>query len=853
MMAKRGRDHCFDIHASAIFQLGEDLITDAVQALIELVKNSYDADADYANIEVLTGRPNDVADSFYAGAVGTIIVEDNGVGMDEDTIDRGWLTISNSLKREMKKAKQTSKRVRTPLGDKGLGRLGVQRLGYNVEIFTKPKGESVEYHVGWSWKDFEDEHTLGDVQVQFESSPSNRRSGTRIVISDMRDSDYWNTQTTLEEFEQRLSQLVSPYRHFQEFKILASINGKELEPAEITERNRKLAQLRYKINFDGEKLVLRGRAALSFIRPDDKEGKHAFEQLVDADDGEAFFAFLLEQKEAETFKLRRLTGDSWFAAAKREIPFAEIPGLRWIDEELSKADVYARSVPKQNGSNGAVKKVPASPGPFYAEVDSFDLGRSAAESAARSAFSSPAEYRKIIKALSGVRIYRDGFGVRVDNDWMGLAKQWTTASSYYSLKPENTMGYVAITAEHNQSLMETTDREGFKVTPQYENFLLLFSEFKSFAHDVQEFLRRHWTDFRKAHQRELALVKEGETPEELAGQLESGLARASKLKGPLAKVKEGIAQATDAAAAALHHSEGAASSKELRELRATVNTLGKQLNNADKLLASVTEFIDEANHLRDVSVVIQNDTQALRDQMEETYEVVSLGLTAEALSHEIENVADQIVKRTQDISRHCKRVGVDDARILGYVDYIRSSVSALRKQLAHLAPSLKYVREQRESIPLDGFLESVNEYFRLRWKDEPIKLHVKSRESLSLLINRGKLTQIIDNLILNSEYWLREDLQSGRIEEGIITILLSSPYVFCSDNGPGIDPIVENTLFDPFVSRKPKRKGRGLGLFIVRELLETEGCSIALTQRRNERGRLYRFQIDFSGAINDSE
>src|ERR1700749_922425 len=96
----------FGIHASVVFQLGEDLITDVVQALIELVKNSYDADATYARIVIATDHNNDVPESIFPDAKGSIVVEDNGTGMTSEAIRRGWLTISNSIKREMKKSNQ---------------------------------------------------------------------------------------------------------------------------------------------------------------------------------------------------------------------------------------------------------------------------------------------------------------------------------------------------------------------------------------------------------------------------------------------------------------------------------------------------------------------------------------------------------------------------------------------------------------------------------------------------------------------------------------------------------------------------------------------------------------------------
>jgi histidine kinase/DNA gyrase B/HSP90-like ATPase len=54
----------FDIHASVVFQLGESLITDSVQALVELVKNSYDADASYCKLNISTEKVADPESSF---------------------------------------------------------------------------------------------------------------------------------------------------------------------------------------------------------------------------------------------------------------------------------------------------------------------------------------------------------------------------------------------------------------------------------------------------------------------------------------------------------------------------------------------------------------------------------------------------------------------------------------------------------------------------------------------------------------------------------------------------------------------------------------------------------------------
>ena len=829
--------HHFDMHASIVFQLGDDLITDVVQAVIELVKNAYDADASFANILVESDKPNDVKDTFFPGALGFITVEDDGVGMDEATIQRGWLTISNSVKREMKRTRKiTPEKGRTPLGDKGLGRLGVQKLGFNVELFTKPKGEDFEYHVGWSWKEFEGDSALSQIRPRFLKTPSRAKRGTRLLISAIKDSTYWSSPDRFADFQRKMSQILSPYRNFQDFVIAASVNGKEVGLAEITDRIRRLAHLRYKIDFDGRSFSVDGRASLGFIQPKTgEEAIAAFDSLVQSDDGERFLRFLEQQPVASMIKMRRARAASWFVEFGQVTPFTDIPDLRWIDQE-----------PPTDS------KIPANPGPFHAEVDAFDLSQQMKESTA-SVFDTLSTYRNYIKDLNGVRIFRDGFGVRVDRDWLGLASQWTGAQSYYALKPDNTLGFVALTARDNANLVETTDREGFKSTPHFENFMVLFGRFVKFAHDSQEFLRRGWLDFLNQHQRELANVKVAETPEQLHRKLADGLSRARSLQAPLADAISNLREVEKEASETLERAQSDSSSRDpSKELKSLGQHLTRCLDDAQALLGRLASFLDDVTKLRELALVLHDDASAIRTQLDEAYEVVSLGLTAEALSHEIHHIADTMAQRTQDMSRHLDRTGLADAKVLSYVEYIRVTVAALRKQMAHLAPSLKYVREKREQVRVREFFDEIKQFFEARWEGEPIKIEVRQRgEPLVLNINRGKLTQICDNLILNSEYWIREELKTGRIREGVVSIDIAHPTIRISDNGPGIDPLVENTLFEPFVSRKPRQKGRGLGLFIVRQLLDSESCVITLSPRRNDRGRLFRFEIDFSGAMND--
>src|SRR5580704_2910075 len=120
------------IDSHVVIQLGAELISDSEQALLELVKNAYDGDATRCTIvidpdwipEDGTLSRDHFAHRLERGErIGRIVVEDNGVGLDDRAVSGGWLLISASLKRTASGEKFRTHRNRVPVGDKGLGRL----------------------------------------------------------------------------------------------------------------------------------------------------------------------------------------------------------------------------------------------------------------------------------------------------------------------------------------------------------------------------------------------------------------------------------------------------------------------------------------------------------------------------------------------------------------------------------------------------------------------------------------------------------------------------------------------------------------------------------------------------------
>ncbi len=128
----------FSISPRILSHLGEDLIKSESIALLELVKNSYDACARNCTVDFIT-EDN--------GTLKRIIVKDNGFGMNRDIIENIWLTIGTDNKYKNIKPNECD---RIPLGEKGIGRLGVHKLGNEITLLSK-RNNSKEIILNINW------------------------------------------------------------------------------------------------------------------------------------------------------------------------------------------------------------------------------------------------------------------------------------------------------------------------------------------------------------------------------------------------------------------------------------------------------------------------------------------------------------------------------------------------------------------------------------------------------------------------------------------------------------------------------------------------------------------------------
>jgi HSP90 family molecular chaperone len=107
--------------------LGEHLIKDATVGLLELVKNSYDADATSVQITMSSLNTHD----------SKISIKDNGQGMDVQTFIDKWMNPATGHKQTQKENRVRTKLKRLPLGEKGVGRFAAQQIGNKLQLVSK--------------------------------------------------------------------------------------------------------------------------------------------------------------------------------------------------------------------------------------------------------------------------------------------------------------------------------------------------------------------------------------------------------------------------------------------------------------------------------------------------------------------------------------------------------------------------------------------------------------------------------------------------------------------------------------------------------------------------------------------
>ena len=415
--------------------LGNDLISSDKVALIELVKNSYDADA------------NTVVIRFHGPleeGTGSIEIWDDGQGMDTDTLQRSWLDIATDTKRR----KPISERGRRVLGEKGIGRLAAARLGRELLLVTR-MADSNEVQLLIDWTQFDrDDAYLDEIEVAWEI-------GTPAVFSDDGAASATFANSASETWQ--------------------AGHGTLLQIDKLTHAWTK------------DDFIDLRTALTRLIRPRPSDTSAPLGSAVEGDAIEAKPDF---QTFIELFAVREeLQGFAGPIDASSDLrtPHYRLSGT--VDSNGSATLRYVQQEPPVDEELGTKllwnndKRAPHA-GPFDFEINVWDRDKGAIQrtlEATGAGGPMPTSkdlkgFRDTLDEVAGVSIYRDGFRVlpfgENGDDWLGLDLR-RVQSPTRRLSNNQIIGHIFIGADTNQGLKDQTNREGFLTGSAYSDLQTL--------------------------------------------------------------------------------------------------------------------------------------------------------------------------------------------------------------------------------------------------------------------------------------------------------------------------------------------------------------------------------------------
>lgn len=400
---------------------------------------------------------------------------------------------------------------------------------------------------------------------------------------------------------------------------------------------------------------------------------------------------------------------------------------------------------------------------------------------------------------NGLLMYRDGFRVNPygnpDDDWLGLDSK-ALGSGGYKVNRKQIIGAVHISAHHNPALIDQTNREGLRANEEKSLLVLLLRKaitenFKNFLNDVEKELRK------------------------------STRIDATETAAYLDQVSKRVAR----------------SLKILHELVPREN---------EEDVEFLEETFDEIQgRLADAKASIANAEKDQRDLVD----LAGVGLQVEIVAHEL----GRVTRRTLDLIKTLE--GVDlPPRAQSTFGSIESQMLVIRKRLDVLDPLGPSSRNAKAKTDLKELVEQVFEshvdQFGRYGIEHALRIYPRTTRSFTKRVVRGMIVQVIENLIDNAVFWLRQRSRADpdfepRIE---IEIDVDDDEIRVIDNGPGVPVDRRDEIFKPFVSFKPPGEGKGLGLFISREIARRHSSDLYLKDDVDAAGRLHTFVLDMAGS-----
>lgn len=392
--------------------LGEELISSETVAVIELVKNAYDADARVVLVHFIGKMKK---------GQGSLEISDDGHGMNISTVRSAWMEPATSVKKQLRRSTFLNRRL---LGEKGVGRFASARLAEELELITRAPAADKEIFAVFDWTQFDrDDLYLDEVLIiaherkptEFVKGRPSPAKATRIRGDLPRDGTHgtllrmnhlkrdWSVTET-DDLRRGLSRLVSPFDGDHNFRIFLQLPNEAVGTAQEVEPPKVIEYPHYSLD---------GAVA--------EDGKYTLTLSNHAGD-----------------KVESRNG--WFRRHTFE---------------------GRTSVIATNNRDDLGDSEPITCGKFDFRVLVWD--RDQLDNIDQKLGVGIRSIRKDLDSLAGISIYRDSFRVlpygEPDNDWLRLDMR-RVQNPTLRLSNNQITGFIRISADSNPALKDQSNREG---------------------------------------------------------------------------------------------------------------------------------------------------------------------------------------------------------------------------------------------------------------------------------------------------------------------------------------------------------------------------------------------------------
>lgn len=773
----------FSVSARTARLIGQENFANADGAVVELVKNCYDADA-LNSIVFFDNTDEDIANHV-------LYVIDNGIGMTDTIIKDYWMMIGT----DNKEVDFESAAGRVKTGAKGIGRFALDRLGNIAEMYTLQKEQTDGFFWKVNWDDFKKSGvSISDVKATLDTLPTfdykaklieiastfpplldyvedkKFENGTLILIKGLRDK--WD-QDDIARLFSNLEILIPP-KEQPDFKVAMysrwaeSLYG-ELAGAYYDDYDYKLVG-----DYDGNKDQV---VSVTITRNELDKPR------VEKDFHQVFDMPLMKEP---------FWGKESFLKETIDYPI--------LLSELVKGYV-------ENNSDEVLKKIGKFKFTFYflKNTRSDNKSEDNLEKYPYKNFNS-SNRKAWLKKFGGVKIFRDEFRVRpygeYGEDWLRLGERQSKNPQgagqrigSYRIGPNQISGTISISRLTNLSFQDKSGREGIQENEVFDLFkVVIISLINQFEKDRNVIMY----SFSELYKIQKKIEEETAKAEELANQI-------------------------------------------LEQQKKKEESQNSQVNNTP----NITTISKKSEEPSETEVVLAKGVKAKDEEIQNKEEEIRLlrslsgtGLIVASVAHELRSLRSLLVSRTEDLKKVLDKL-IDQKLIKNLKSYedpytmlnhMRDQDVQIKHWLDYSLSALKRDRRTRTNLNLSNYFESYSANWESVCSRRKVALKIQNclSENLNIRAFTIDFDTVFNNLLVNAfDSFKRKNDNEPRVVSLTLEKGDKGLIILFADNGAGLSKDFSknpNEIFLPFETSKVDRKGNkigtGMGMYLVKSIVD---------------------------------